>query len=209
METDGHTSHFAASPYQISLILQVQNHFPRKHRAVAAARARGSTHPMLVPAWRHYSCTAHHISSPPCCGHTGTSFHPTVPPARNQLSSPSSAITLQKVEFFSPDPEKHCKKQLKLTEFRACTLILKHWIECSSCAGQEWGAFCVCPSDAQLILTTVPTWRPGILCMAIKYELLIYMVLRLRACTREPAATLGQNSSSTACWAAAWECILY
>lgn len=48
METDGHTSHFAASPYQIGLILQVQNHFPTKCRAVAAARAFGSTHQVLV-----------------------------------------------------------------------------------------------------------------------------------------------------------------
>lgn len=95
METDSHATHFAASTYQIGLILQVQNHFPTKCRAAAPARALSQplhwdslpaplshpthTTPAPCPAVRTQGC-------PPC---------PAVPPPLNQLSPASSAITLQ------------------------------------------------------------------------------------------------------------------
>lgn len=93
----------------------------------------------------------------PAVGTQGQPSHPTAPSPQSQLSAASSALTLQQAGFSSPGQKNTFKKQLKLTEFRACTLILKHRIGCKIRAGQDGGAFCVCPSEAQQILTTAPT----------------------------------------------------
>lgn len=93
METDGHTSHFAASPYQSGLILEVQNHFPTKCRAVAAARALGSTHqvlgnPCTEALFLH--CSPHQL--PTLLGYPGTAF-----PSHSSIT-PEPVFTC----FFSP-----------------------------------------------------------------------------------------------------------
>lgn len=143
METDGHTSHFAASPCQIGLILQVQNHFPTKCRAVAAARACGSTHHMLVSPCIEalfLHCSPHQLptllwvhrdSLPiPQFHHPIASFHLLLQPF--PCNKQSSLLLTQKSTF---------KKQLKLTEFTACALILRLWIGCNSRAELEGGSF--------------------------------------------------------------------
>lgn len=79
METDSHTTHFASSTYQISLINQVQNHFPTKFRAAAPARTLGSIHDMLPASAQSAAQTnfLHHTAIlcllPACCWSTETS----------------------------------------------------------------------------------------------------------------------------------------
>lgn len=110
METDGHTTHFGASTYQISLILQVQTHFPTKCRAAAPARALGSTHHALVsPCTKtllmHCSATLCMPCQLPALLLVCRDVLPVLK-SHHQLSSASSAVTLQQVELSSPDPFK-------------------------------------------------------------------------------------------------------
>lgn len=146
METDGHTTHFAASTYQVGLILQVQTHFPTKSRAAAPARALGNTHHTLVSScaktlFMRRSATLCMPRQLPALLLVHRDVLP-VPQSHHQLSPDSSAITSQQVEFSSPDPAKRLSKQLKLTEIRACSSILQHWIGYTRCpSGQHFFFF--------------------------------------------------------------------
>lgn len=161
METDSHITHFAASTYQIGLLLQVQNHLPTKCRAAAPARALGSTHHVLVSPctqtlFLHCSATLCMPRQLPALLLVRRDVLP-IPQSHHQLSSASFSITLQQVEFASPDPAKHLSKQLKLTETRACALILQHWIGYNRRPSGQWVVFFLIPVYhllAHLILTS-------------------------------------------------------
>lgn len=114
METDSHTTHFASSTYQISLINQVQNHFPTKFRAAAPARTLGSTHDML-PASAE-CCTdklpaprSHTVPAPCLLLKHRDILLISVSPSCHYLPFSSSIITFQVAELTFSDPAKHFK----------------------------------------------------------------------------------------------------
>lgn len=117
----------ATSTYQIRPHLQVQNHFPTNFRAVTPARALGSRHNMS-PASAQTTLPAllSHTTPPPCLllGHR----HPPCPAAPPPPSIFFLSLYLAASRLLFSWPSKTLKWATKLTEMRACPLVLKHWI---------------------------------------------------------------------------------